>query len=252
MIPNQKERATKPRMIQLKINDQITNIPAELADITLGQFVAFWDKHGREFDKQLAVIEAEKWEDPFLKEIAMLELENNEAVAWYSYFTGYDFATIKGAEADILLSQYRIIRENLAFSEMAAYKLPNTIHWKEAEWTIKDWKITPSSDFTFNELLTSKEITRQIYAIGKGKWEALPYLCAVFLRKENESFEDWMVEEGSERLAMMHELSMDYALQVAFFLTSSVVTLWTASLFSKVVEERQIQTLQDTTTAGVG
>jgi hypothetical protein len=132
-----------------------------------------------------------------------------------------------------LLKHYRIIRDLLRDSENETYVLNKDIEWKGDVWSIRDWKVTPSSSFTFNELLTSKEAARQIHSLGKGKWEALPYLCAVFLRKKGEHFSDSLVMEGSERLAMMQELPMSIAVQVAFFLSVGVNIFQTTFQYSK-------------------
>jgi hypothetical protein len=219
--------------MQFLINDKLVDVPTDLSLITLGQFLRYWDQHGRELDKRLTDISSGDYEDEFDQTIDLLELEYEEAIAWYSFFTGYDFSIIRNQESNELLTHYRIIRDLLRLSETESYTLNQDIEWKDKVWSIRDWKVTPNSSFTFNELLTSKEAARQIHSLGKGKWEALPYLCAVFLRKKGEHFSDSLVMEGSERLAMMQELPMSIAVQVAFFLSVGVNIFQTTFQYSK-------------------
>lgn len=208
--------------MQLNINDTTVEVPSDLSDIPLGQFLTYWEQYGRNLDKKLAEIGKRKYDEEFDQTLDLLELETEEAIAWYSFFTGYDFSVIMQQQSDELLTRYRTIRELLRISESENYTLNQDVQWKESVWSIRDWKVTPDSSFTFNELLTSKEASRQIHSLGKGRWEALPYLCAVFFRKKGEHFRNEFVIEGSERLTLMQELPMSYAIQVAFFLSVSV------------------------------
>lgn len=208
--------------MHFKINGTDVDVPSDLSQVTLGQFLTYWQEHGRELQKRVEAIGKTTYDDEFDQSIDLLEVELDEACAWYSFFTGYDFETIKQQQSNLLLSQYRAIKDVLNKSEEETYVLNQEIKWKDAVWTIRDWKVTPNSDFTFNELLTSKEASRQIHSLGKGKWEALPYLCAVFFRKKGEFFKDDFVMEGSERLKLLQDLPMSIALQVAFFLSISI------------------------------
>jgi hypothetical protein len=208
--------------VQFKINDSVVEVPTDLAMITLGQFLAYWNEYGHDLDKRTVAVQNALYEDEYERTLDLLEIEIEEAIAWYSTFTGFDFAIIKEESSNELMTHYWVIKELLRQSESEAYTLAQDIDFNNEVWMIKDWKVTPGSGFTFNELLTSKEASRQIHSLGKGKWEALPYLCAVFLRKKGEAFKDAFVMEGSERLKLFNELPMSIALQVAFFLKISI------------------------------
>lgn len=225
--------------MQFKINDTLVDVPTDLSVIPLGKFLKYWDLYGRELDKRLVEISKRDYDDEFDQTIDLLEQEYDEAIAWYSFFTGYDFSIIKEQPSNELLAHYRAIRELLRISEGEAYVLGKDIEWNGETWSIRDWKVTPQAGFTFNELLTSKEAARQIHSLGKGKWECLPYLCAVFFRKKGEPFTDDLVTDGGERLTLMQELPMSYALQVAFFLSVSVsIAARTFQSLGEAVEAR--------------
>lgn len=222
--------------MELKINDTTCNVPTDLSQITLAQFLQYWEQYGRDLDNRLKEIVEDTYTDEFDQTLDLLDLETEEAIAWYSFFTGFDFSIIKQQNSDELIAVYRTIKDLLRASESEAYVLNKEIEWNGDTWIIRDWKITPNSGFTFNELLTSKEAARQIHQLGKGKWEALPYLCAIFFRKKAEPFQDKFIEADSERLTMMKELPMSIAMQVAFFLSVSVTIATTILVSSKEVE----------------
>ena len=236
--------------MEVRINDTIAHVPTDLSQIPLGKFVQYWNEHGRDLDKRLQDVHATKYDDDFERELDFLDIELDEAVAWYSFFTGFNFNDIKDQQANELLIHYRIIRDLLKISEEEQYKLDTEITWNNEVWKVKHWKVT-SGAFILNELLTSKEITRQINSIGKGRWEALPYLCAVFFRKVDEPFTEELVKLEGDRMKLMQDLPMSYAMQVAFFLSASVSTFKEISVFLNH-PETAIQGWPDTSNAGHG
>ena len=121
-------------------------------------------------------------------------------------------------------------------------ELPLEIEWQGEIWSIQDFNVNPASEMSFNEIITSKEVMRQIMAVGKGRWDALPYLCAIFFRKKGEAFSDDLIYEGSDRMELMKQLPMEYALQVAFFLTNCV-SFWSSTLVSSEEKEAETQSL---------
>ncbi len=220
--------------MEIKINNQLFDIPTDLSQFTLGQFLNYWDMAGRQLDLDLKAILEKNYDDEFERIIDLFEQELKEAIAWYSSFTGYDFSTIAGEQADALMKQYRLVRALISDSEAEQYKqFPFKIRWRNVWWRITDWKVTASTELSFNELLVSKEVTRQIYSLGKGKWDALPYLCAVFFRKMKEKFTDALVDPAGDRMKLMLELPMEHAIRVAFFLTISVNICTSILAFSK-------------------
>lgn len=229
--------------MQVIVNDTVHEVPFDLAEIKLGQYVDYYEQYGRELDNQLNDLLEKKYEG----EADVIELErqfdldrhiDNEALAWYSFFTGNDFFEAKEQKfIEPLLNQYRILRFLIKESLEEAKNFPLDIIWNDEVWQVQDFKINPASELSFNEIITSKEIMRQMYKIGKGKWDGMPYLCAIYFRKKGEPFEDTFVHEGSDRLQLMRELPMTHALQVAFFLSICVKT-WSNSLaYSEEKEE---------------
>jgi hypothetical protein len=221
-------------MLQIKINDTLYDIPADLSEITLGKFLEFYTTRGIELDKQLTAILDREYGDDFDRHIDLSQHEDLEALSWFSFWTGQDLSQAAQVDAFPLILLYRSIKKLLTNSEEASYELPVEIPWMEQTWEISDFKVTPSSAFSFNELITSKEVVRQIKTLGQGRWQSLPYLCAVFLRLQGEKFSDQLIGEGSERMELFQSLPMDIAIKVAFFLSVSLNTYRKVFLSSAV------------------
>lgn len=241
----------------ITINKERKEVPFDLSVISLGKFIEFHEAHGRKLERELSeilsrdyfkILKSKGFSDISQEDIDLhrhmdIDLHlDKEALAWCTFWTGYDFEELIGQPSiQPVLDYYRLLKFLLKESEEDAKNLTEDIQWNGEAWSIQDFKVNPASDMTFNEIITSKEIMRQVYAIGKGKWEGLPYLCAVFLRKKDEAFSDELIYEGSERLKLMQELPMDIALRVAFFLSICVATWSKTSVSLENPEEQASQ-----------
>ena len=82
--------------MQVTVNGNVVNIPSDLSQITLKQFIEWYDEYGRSLDEKLSAILASEYKDEILREFDLEEHIINEALAWFSFFSGFDFADIKG------------------------------------------------------------------------------------------------------------------------------------------------------------
>lgn len=218
--------------MQVEVNGQIYHVPSDIGQIKLGQFIEWYNEYGRKLDEQMTAIASTHYDDEFLREDAIDQQLDKEALAWYSFFTGCDFEAIAdtylGAQ---VCDQYRVIRYLIHNSENDSRELTGPVDWNGEQWEIQNYKVDPASEMTFNEIITSKEVIRQLHKIGKGKWEPLLYLCAIFFRKVGEPFDKKFMFPGSERVKLMNDLPLSYAMAVSFFLTDCV-GIWKSTLAS--------------------
>lgn len=228
--------------MQIEINGAIRNVPTHVSEIPLGKFIEWQDQHGRRLDDELKEIMSKEYADDFLREDAIDQHLDKEAIAWYSFFTGFDFSEVadsyNGAQ---VCDQYRVVRYLLNASEKEAASDLGPFDWQGEKWEIQNYKVTPDSPMTFNEIITSKEVVRQLHKMGKGHWESLLYLSAIFFRKQGEAFNKNFLHADSERLKLMYELPLSYALAVSFFLANCVI-IWKNTLaFSKAADQIRMQ-----------
>jgi hypothetical protein len=202
----------------------------------LHRFIDFQNQYGNELETEMQRIlhesehnGSEEHEQQLEEELELLL--DKEAVSWLTYWSGHDFFELYDqCNENIvpLLFQYRLLRQLLKNNDNEA-TFPYTTKWNGDTWVIPDHEMTPENEMSFNEIITSKEIMRMLSTVDGGKWLSLRYLSAVFFRKEGELFTDKLVYEKGERLKLLDELPLSIALDVAFFLISSM-SLWRNNL----------------------
>lgn len=214
--------------MKITINETTYDVPFDPEVIKLSEYIEFYKQHGHVLDKALDEIVNDKtssYEDKLNKIDAYTD---REAIAWISFWTGVDLNKIKDTPLILpVLNAYKSLKVLFRITEDEV-QFPQTYFWNDAEWEIQDFRVNPASEMSFNEIVTSKEVMRQVYEIADeqkpagNKWTSMPYLCAVFFRKKGEKFTDELIHEGSERMKLINDIPLKYALVVAFFLSSCV------------------------------
>lgn len=230
--------------MQVTINDNAYEVPFDPTVITLEDFVEYHREYGRDLDKKLNELLSKEYtgddEETELQRNQELEEHlDTEALCWYSFWTKFDLIEVRDHSfITPLLHQFRVLRHLLKDDQELPQEFPVELEWDDHTWSISDYKINPASEMSFNEIITSKEVMRQVYAIGAGKWEGLPYLCAVYLRKKDEVFSDALVQEDGDRMNLFKKLPLKHALSVAFFL-NICVNIWSKALVSSAEKEAE-------------
>ena len=205
--------------------DKEYSFPSLLSEITLGRRIAFYEQHGKAMDAQAAELEKAREEKTMSEsdmELAVMVWRIEMAVRSFSFYSGIPLEEVQGGiDINDVMTVYNVDIELLMEQEREVVLQPS-YRWKDENWTIAPPDLKTDSGITFNEFLHAKEIVRQLQAVGRGKWDALPYLCAIYLRKENEPFSEALVSENSERMQLMQELPLDIALAVGFFLSCTL------------------------------
>lgn len=207
--------------MQYTLNNKLYSFPATLEEITVGQKIVFQEEHGRLLEERARTIAAIT--DTFEKEIEQTHLDVETAVRTFAFYAGIPFDQVASTiDMNGILHIYNTCREQLIIEEQSM-ELQPSYQWKGETWfpAVPDSK--PSENFSINDYAACSNILRSIYSFGLGKWETLPYLCAVYLRKENEPFTPELVADGSERLALMRELPLSIALAIGSMLNGFLV-----------------------------
>ena len=212
------------------VNDTAYEIPFDPAIISMEDFISYHTDYGKDLNTKLKSILDKK----YIGDNDTIELERNialeghldeEALCWFAFWTKTDLDEVKQHPGITpFLERYRLLRTLLRDDDA---EFPYYAEWNGDEWTIQDFKVNPASEMSFNEIITSKEVMRQIYSIGEDNWAALPYLCAVYFRKKDELFKDEFIQEGSERMEVLKKLPLKHGLAVAFFL-KICVSIWSS------------------------
>lgn len=198
--------------------DKTYGFPTSLSAITLQQRIDFHEQYG----KDISEIETGYSEiEGGIDEIDLLEHQLSVACKSFSFFSGIPLEDVFKIPVSQVSNVYHACLKQL-LEQQEDIALETKFLWGDDIWTLAHPDLTYQSELTFNEFITSKQIVKQMDSLGKGRWDALPFLCAIFLKKEGEQFDEAWVADGSERLELMKQLPLDIALSVGFFLNCSM------------------------------
>lgn len=214
--------------------DSEYDVPTSLSQIKLRQKIEFDNLYG----ERIEVLKNEVFGDEN-KEVSDLDsmlLTFSVAAMNFSFFTGISLEEVEQniAVDDVLNIYYSCFYQ--LFQQEEELEIQPEYLWKDEFWKLESPELTFESKITLNEFITSKQIVKQMSELASGHWESLPYLACVYLKREDESFEEKWLAPGSERMEMMLDLPMDIAVAVAFFLQSSM-SMYLKTLASSQEEE---------------
>ncbi|AZA82177.1 hypothetical protein C1637_09895 [Chryseobacterium lactis] len=200
------------------------SLPVTLNQITVRQRIGF-DQLFREEIKQLHDNIFQKDEDGNELEVDEMDISLMNvsiAVMNISYFTGIPIEEVENEmNIDDVMKLYFSCFHQL-FEEQDHIELQTDYLFNDEFWKIEPPVLSNESKITFNELITSKQIIKQMQELSVGKWEAIPYLAAIYLKKEGEEFQESWLSPGNERLELMYDLPMDITMALGFFLQNSM------------------------------
>lgn len=205
--------------MRIILNGEEKNLPSSLSEMTLGQKISFMSMHGDLLNEMLESIQ--KMEDGPAKEMDIMTWHFEKMFRTFSFFTGVSVQVLKDCEfVDTIATMYNASLQ--AFVEDEIQLEPKEEYFFNDEmWVIAPPELKQDSRMTFGEIVDSKQIMSDYAKLGRGKWEAMLPLCAIYLRKKDEKYEEHFAMEGSERMKLMKDLPLDIAMQVGFFLSSS-------------------------------
>jgi len=232
-----------------KYQDTEYSFPGSLLEITLAKRIEFYEQHGRKLDELAGKIS--KIDNAFDREAESNIWHLDMAIRSFSFFTEIDEKEIRRyVDIPSLLTIYNDHIQPLLKQEQEVV-LKNEYEFEGETWVLSSPELIASSKITFNEFLHSKEIVRQMNQVGKGKWDSLPYLCAIYLRKPGEPFTEYLVADNSDRIKLMLKLPMDIAIAVGFFLTG-ILNTYMINFQSSIDLLLRESTQQSTSTDGDG
>jgi hypothetical protein len=236
--------------MKFKFQNKIYTFPVSLSDIKLRQRIEFDALYGKEIvEKHKSIFDKDgKPTDP--TEAVLFQLE--VACKNFSFFSGIDLDDVFKIPIGQVMDVYHVCFEGIQKQENEL-KFSQKHYWNNEVWKIEAPEINYESKITFNEFVTSKQIVKTMNEMGHGQWEVLPSLCAIFLRKEGELFDEKFLSGQTNRTELMKDLPLDIALCVAFFLASSMNSYSrTIQYFKENQARERAQAWQTTSMSGVG
>lgn len=236
--------------MKFKFKNKEYNFPTSLSKITLRQRIEFDSLYGKEISEKKESIF--KPDGGVIDESEAVLFQLDVACKNFSFFSGISLDEVYKIPIEQVMNVYHTCFENITKQENEL-TFSQKHFWNDEIWTIETPEINYESKITFNEFVTSKQIVKTMDELGFGQWEVLPSLCAIFLRKEGEAFDEKFLSGQTNRTEMMKDLPLDIALCVAFFLASSMNSYSRTIRFSKEKPETETDpTWQTTSMSGVG
>lgn len=206
--------------MRITINDKQVIIPSSLSEITLGQRIDFHNQYGRELDDMLASIQ--KMEDDIEKELELSQFAIEKMFRTVAFFSGFSVEALKESVFIEAISNIYYSALAVLFEEEENLEFKKDFIWNGEEWELGPIELKHGSDKTFGEFIDSKQLVQDMADLGRGKWESMLSLAAIFFRKKGEEYREEFLFEDSERLKLMRELPMDIVMQIGFFLAATV------------------------------
>lgn len=175
------------------------NVPSHISEITLRKRIEFDQMFGDGIQEDFNKIEKEI-EDEDEKTIALSELYFDRAFKAISFFTGIPIDNLNNVPAEEIVSLFEGHFKNLLSVESEDYDNRSFLIDGHVYW-LPTVELLPTSRISFNQFITSKEVTRNLSKAPSEKLTALAYIAAIFLKREGDEFTDHDIEG-----AVMEEL----------------------------------------------
>jgi hypothetical protein len=237
--------------MRLQINDTEVVFPSSLSEFTLGQRIDFYNQYGRQLDDMM--LSTLSMEEGFEKEMELMHFQFEKMFRTFAFFAGTTPEALQ--ESEFINDIANIYHANLAalLDDEQAIDLKTEYVWNGEIWELHIPELKNGSKMKFGEFIDSKQLIKDMADLGAGKWESMLHLCAIYLRRQGEEYQDSFLYENSDRIELMRSLPMDIALSVGFFLSSSVNSYMNTLLFSTQAEQNQTESLVlNTLIDGVG
>lgn len=208
--------------MKITINDREHDVPFFLKYITMGQWISYYKQFGKQLQGQYKAVETKDYANlgsadqiEVLKTADLHEVEEAEALGWFSFWTGFDLTSIENEDWKAqLATRFRVMREGLTDVSELILDLTAPIEFAGELWSVQNHDL--------NESIEGRQLTRQIvlhlHHLKKGRWNALPFLCAVYFRKVGEPFDKAFIDPDGERHQLLESLPMHIGQSIALML----------------------------------
>jgi hypothetical protein len=207
-------------MQSIEFKDKLYTYPTSYSEVTIKQRIDFHNIYGKEIEdkaKEISLVE-----DEDVVSILEVQLSLLTACKALSFFANIPFnEVLNNIPVETVMGVYDDYLYTLLFAR-PEIELRSSYEFAGEQWCIPNPILQPSSKLTLNEFITPKELVRQMEGMGNGTWQALLYLCCIYLRKKDEPFAEELLDDGGERKKLFEKLPLEIAMQVGFFLRRSM------------------------------
>lgn len=192
--------------------DGTIHLPMHLSEVTLGQVIDF-SNVVKEIDAQIQAYQVDTGMSESRKTILVFKLIVERAYQAVAFFNDMPVDVVKALhDVDEVMDCY-----GSSAVERLRTGLVEDKDCDMSGWVLPDPVVSAASLITFGQFIDSKVYAQAAVASGQTRWELLHYLCAIYLLREGESYQDTFTHDGSVRMVQMWRLPMSLALVVLRF-----------------------------------
>lgn len=189
----------------------------KLSEITLGQYIDFYNQWGREHNSRWAGIQA--MQDGDERNDKYTEYDVDVALQTHSFYTGIPFEELYKDVVVIYSKQNEIFASQVIEESSLEYK--GVFDWNGEKWAIQPlFGYTPK--MTHEQFEISQDVALIYSDFMDGVIESLLYLCASYFRKVGEKYSSDFGSLGNERAELMRQLPLSHALRVKKYMVESL------------------------------
>jgi len=201
--------------MKVQVLDIVYDVPASRSELTLQKRYEYDIAHGDDLNQRITeTIENEDITEQERNDL-LADLYIERVRKTFSFFTGTDLQEVDAMEIGPLVQFYELHLKDLLNTDYDDEDTTAIINGDELYW-LPEPTLTPQSTITLNELVTAKEVSRNLSTTSSQKLHAIALLATIFLRKTGEQFSESLLSQD-ERMQMMWEIPMDVSLKVANF-----------------------------------
>jgi len=193
--------------------------PTKLEQITLRQWVDFYNMYGKDLEKRFADIQKMPEGEDRNNEYMLYDWDNT--LYTYSYYTGIPMDKVMKMDLKAV-----IMEQGSAFISLKKEEVRLTYRdvyeWNGHQWMIQPIYMSTSEKLTYEQFQKTQDLALIISDLQDGKQEAIYCLCAAYLRRINEEFTEDLVHPSSNRVKLMQSLPLNLALRVKKYFEDSV------------------------------
>lgn len=201
--------------MDIKIDNIDVIVPDHVSNVTLRSRIDFDLQYGDELNERVKEIQSQKLSEESTK-LLLNEVYIDRAQKSFAFFSGLDLEVVQRIMIGDVVKLYEMHIASLVELPMKPSGV-NTYLVNDQVFLLPEPVLTPNSPFTFNELITAKEISRNMNSCASEKLQAIAYLGVIFFRRMNDKFIEADLNEEENKLEFILDLPITTAMQIALF-----------------------------------
>lgn len=198
------------------IDNHEINVPDSITDLTLRDRIEYDVHFGDDLNKLFDEIVGDKEMDEPTRELKLAELYIDRVHKTVAFFGECEIDDVQKIRFDGLSKLYethlkQFIEIPKTRDDGNSFLINDILYW------LPDTSLLPSTEITFIEFITSREVTRNMSSTSSEKLTAIAYIGAIFFRPDGDKFDETKMDPNSGLVEMIMDLPFITAIQIGLW-----------------------------------